>query len=66
METQKWYLIQGTSQDGNYAFIKCEITDKVVASFPPVNHTESNKRIIDLREIVDNHNKTVKLLKKYL
>lgn len=64
MRTSKWYLIQGQTHFGNYAIIKEEETDLIVAEFPAVDHHTANERTINLKSIVDEHNKVVKLLKK--
>ena len=66
MKSSKWYLIQGQTQFGNYAIIKEEETDLIVAEFPAVEHHASNERLINLNSIVDEHNTVVKLLKKQL
>lgn len=64
MKASKWYLVQGQTQFGNYALIKEEETDLIVAEFPAVDHHTANERKINLNSIVDEHNKVVKLLKK--
>ena len=64
MKASKWYLVQGQTHFGNYALIKEEETDLIVAEFPAVDHHTANERTINLNSIVDEHNKVVKLLKK--
>ena len=66
MKASKWYLVQGQTEFGNYAIIKEEETDLIVAEFSAVKHHTSNERLINLNSIVDEHNKVVKLLKKQL
>ena len=63
MKASKWYLVQGQTQFGNYALIKEEETDLIVAEFPVVNHHEANERTINLNSIVLKHNEVVNLLK---
>ena len=64
MKASKWYLVQGQTQFGNYALIKEEETDLIVAEFPAVDHHTANERAINLNSIVEEHNAVVKLLKK--
>ena len=64
MKTLKWYIVNGETILGNYSIIKEELTDLIVAEFPAVNHHEANERNINLKSIVDEHNKVVKLLNK--
>ncbi len=66
MKASKWYIVQGQTKFGNYALIKEEETDLIVAEFPAVKHHTANDRLINLSSIVDEHNKVVKLLKKQL
>ena len=61
MEASKWYLVQGETIFGNYAIIKEEKTDLIVAEFPAVKHHTANERLISLNSIIDEHNKVVKL-----
>lgn len=64
MKISKWYLVQGESNIGNYAIIKEEKTDLVVAEFPAVNRHEANERAINLNSIIREHNAVVKLINK--
>lgn len=64
MKASKWYLVQGQRDTGNYAIIKEEDTDLIVAEFEPVNHDWANRRIVDLSVIISEHNYVVNLLKK--
>jgi len=66
MEASKWYLVQGETKFGNYAIIKEEDSDLIVAEFPAVKYHTANERLINLTSIVEEHNKVVKLLKKQL
>lgn len=63
MKTFKWYLVQGQTHFGDYALIKEEETDLIVAEFPAVDQHTANERTINLNSIIDEHNKVVKLLK---
>lgn len=63
MKKSKWYLVQGQTQYGNYALIKEEETDLIVAEFPAVNHHAANERTINLNSIVSEHNEVINLLK---
>ena len=63
MKKSKWYLVQGQTQFGNYALIKEEETDLIVAEFPAVDRHEANERTINLNSIVSEHNEVVNLLK---
>ena len=51
---------------GNYAKIKDEETDLIVAEFPSVDLYTANERLINLAAIVKEHNKTVKQLNALL
>ena len=64
MKASKWYLVQGQSDLGNYAYIKEEDTDLIVAEFPAVKNHESNERVKNLTVLIEEHNDVVKLLKK--
>jgi len=64
MKTSKWYLVNGENHFGNYALIKEELTDLIVAEFQAIGRHESNERSISLSSIVEEHNKVVKLLNK--
>lgn len=66
MKASKWYLVQGKTVFGNYAIIIEEETDLIVAEFPAVEHHTANERTINLKSIVDEHNKMVKLLKNQI
>lgn len=64
MKASKWYLVQGHNSNGNYAYIKEEDTDLIVAEFAAVSRHESNIRAINLNTIVYEHNRVIKLLNK--
>lgn len=64
MKASKWYLVQGQKELGNYALIKEEESDLIVAEFPAVDNHKANLRAINLNSIVSEHNIVVKLLKK--
>ena len=63
MKASKWYLVQGQSESGNYAIIKEEDTDLIVAQFPATNRHESNVRLLSLQSVIEEHNKLVKLIR---
>jgi hypothetical protein len=63
MKKSKWYLVQGQTQFGNYALVKEEETDLIVAEFPAVDHHAANERTINLNSIISEHNEVVNLLK---
>ena len=62
MKYSKWYLVNGEKINGNYAIIKEELTDLIVAEFPVVSRQEANERNINLTTLVNEHNKLVKAL----
>jgi len=66
MKANKWYVVQGQNDSGNYAKIKDEETDLIVAEFPSVDLYTANERLINLAAIVKEHNKTVKQLNALL
>ena len=64
MDVSKWYLVNGVNGSGNYAQIKEEKSDLIVAEFPALGRHAANERSVNLQVVVDEHNKVVKMVEK--
>lgn len=66
MKLSKWYLVQGENDSGNYATIKEEDTDLIVAYFEGMNRFEANKQAKELNVLINEHNDLVRRVKRHL